>query len=149
MALNPFFGYDPFVPRGYNDVSSITPFVRDLLADTPTQRGFDIREENGKYHISVDVPGVKASDLKVEVEHDSNILHISGGRKTTKGGTVSETRFDKRFTIGDNVDIEKLSANLEDGVLHLVAPKVEQQRPKTRTIQVSEGNKMLEAEATE
>lgn len=148
MSLSPFFRYDPFVPRGFNDFTSLTPFFRDLVSDTtPTYgglSGFDIKEEDGNYHISVDVPGVKASDMKVEIENDSKVLHIYGGRKVTKNGTTTETRFDKRFTIGDNVDVEKLTANLENGVLMLTAPKLEEERPKTRTIEVSEGPMLTE-----
>ena len=148
MALSPFFRYDPFVPRGFNDLSGITPYFRDLMSDASSfspRLGFDIREDDGKYHISVDMPGVKASDMKVEVENDNKVLHIYGGRKITKGDSVSETRFDKRFTIGDNVDVDKITANLRDGVLELEAPKLEEERPKTRTINVSEGSaQMLE-----
>jgi HSP20 family protein len=143
MSLTPFFRYDPFVPRGFDDLRSLAPHFRELLSDTPPtfggMGGFDVKEEDGKYHISVDVPGVKASDMKVEIENDSKVLHIHGGRKVTKNGSITETRFDKRFTIGDNVDVDKLSANLEDGVLVLTAPKLEVERPKTRTIEVSEG----------
>jgi HSP20 family protein len=146
MALSPFFGYDPFVPRGYNDFS-LSPFPtrdsNDFLSSS--LRGFDIEERDGTYHISVDVPGVKAADVKVEVEDDNKVLHVYGGRKVTKGDRVSETRFDKRFTIGDNVDIEKMTAKLEDGVLCLEAPKKEESRPKTRTIQVSDAPRLESA----
>ena len=147
MALSPFFGSDPFVPRGFNDFSSITPYFRDFMTDASAlspRLGFDIKEQDGKYHISVDLPGVKPSDMKVEVENENKVLHIYGGRKVTKGDTVSETRFDKRFTIGDNVDVDKMTANLHDGVLELEAPKLEQERPKTRLIEVGEGSSMLE-----
>ncbi|GKY90846.1 hypothetical protein MPSEU_000057400 [Mayamaea pseudoterrestris] len=147
MALSPFFRYDPFTPRGFNDFSSITPYFRDMMSDS--RLGFDIKEDEGKYHISVDLPGVKPSDMKVEVENDNKVLHIYGGRKVTKGDSVTETRFDKRFTIGENIDIEKMSANLHDGVLELEAPKREETRPKTRTIEVSEGRQMLENQPAE
>jgi HSP20 family molecular chaperone IbpA len=134
--------------------------VQAVLADAATRQGFDVTEDDeGNFNVSVDMPGVKMADMTVEVEHTcgctdcdctscqcrgSNVLHIRGSRKMTKeGGTVSETRFDKHFSVGDNVDINKLTANLEDGVLTLHAPKLEQERHKTRTIQVGE-NKMLE-----
>ncbi|GKY90850.1 hypothetical protein MPSEU_000057800 [Mayamaea pseudoterrestris] len=144
MSLIPFFRYDPFVPRGFDDFStSLSPIFRDLMTDTSPSfgnLGINTKEENGMYHISVDVPGVKASDLKVELQNDNRVLRVHGGRKVTKAGTTTETRFDKSFTIGDNVDVDKISAKLENGVLELTAPKLEEERPKTRTIQVSEGS---------
>jgi HSP20 family molecular chaperone IbpA len=93
--------------------------------------GYDIQESDGKYEISVQVPeGVSASDMTVELEHDGTVLHLSGARKVEHEGMVSETRFDKRFTIGPNVDSNQMTANLSEGVLVLTAPKLEPEKPK-------------------
>ena len=50
---------------------------------TTTSLGYDIRETNdGKeYAISVDVPGIKPSDLNVELQDDGRVVRIWGGRK--------------------------------------------------------------------
>jgi HSP20 family molecular chaperone IbpA len=63
----------------------------------------------------MDIPGVKVDDLKVDVEEDGDVLYISGRRKMKIGDAMSETRFEKRFFVGENVDLDKLSAHLEDG----------------------------------
>lgn len=107
-----------------------------LLRSSP---GYEITEHEGKYQIAVDVPGVKASDMTIKLENEGRVLHISGGRKVTKGDTVSETKFEKRFTIGDNIDTEHISANLADGVLLLTAPKVEKKEKPVQTIAITEG----------
>ena len=65
-------------------------------------------------------------------------MHITGGRKTEKEGVVSETKFEKRFTIGNNVETEKLTANLADGVLVLTAPKIEKKEKPVKHIMITE-----------
>jgi len=139
--LVPFFE-DPF--KDLMPVLSTFPRTDDmtLLKSSP---GYEINEADGKYLISVDVPGVKASDMTVDVENDGKVLHISGGRKVVKKGETTETKFSKRFTIGDNIEIDKMTANLSDGVLTLTAPVKEEVKPQPKRIAITEG-KMLEGE---
>jgi HSP20 family protein len=99
--------------------------------------GYEIKEHDGTYEIAVHVPdGVKASDVAVELENDGTVLHLSGERRQEdeNGKLVSETRFEKRFTIGTNVDTDNITANLSDGVLVLTAPKIETEQKRTIAI---------------
>jgi HSP20 family protein len=148
LPRDPFFG-----TTGFDELFSPMPWLIREPFDALAPRlgatndllrlsspGYEIRErEDGMYQISVDVPGIKASDMNIELLHDGRVLHISGGRKTTEGGKVTETKFDKKFTIGDNIETEKMSANLADGVLILKAPKKEIKEPPKLTIAISEG----------
>lgn len=159
MALNRYnhpFGGHPFFGNGFDEFFAPTPFFRDPFFDSPmpvipkllraedmalyrSSPGYEINESDGKYQIAVDVPGVKASDVKVNLENDGKVLHISGGRKVEKDDAVTETKFEKRFTIGDNVDTDKLAANLADGVLVLTAPKLEKKEKPTKQIPITVG----------
>jgi HSP20 family protein len=147
MALNrafrhPFFspGFDefflpvPFMTAAHDPMLNLMPVLANLddaSSGMPLMRsspGYEIREDEKQYQIQVDIPGVKANDMEVKLENDHRLLHISGGRKVTgDDGSVMETRFDKRFTIGNNIDVENMAARLEDGVLTLTAPKKEKQ----------------------
>jgi HSP20 family protein len=108
--------------------SSINPFwTTRAFSFHP---GYAIHEDEKSYAISIDIPGVKADEMTLKLEEDHHdhdhgrvVLHLSGGRKVQKEGSVSETKFVKRFTLGENVDTEKLTANLENGVLRVTAPK--------------------------
>eukprot|EP00980_Cylindrotheca_fusiformis_P000223 scaffold52_cov183-Cylindrotheca_fusiformis.AAC.2 len=100
--------------------------------------GLQIQEDEKSYSFSVDVPGVKAEDMKMELVDNNQALHLSGGRKFKNGDTVEETKFERRFTIGSDVDVEKINADLSDGVLTITAPKKEQQKPSSRLIAINE-----------
>jgi HSP20 family protein len=88
-------------------------------------RGYQVHEDDEQYSISFDVPGVTADDVTVKLEENGRVLHLSGARKVQEGDTFSEMKFAKRFTLGDNLDTEKLTANLSNGVLEVAAPKKE------------------------
>ena len=150
MALN---RYNPFVfPTVFDDFFEppTTFFPRDLTSFGPRtvgardsdrqfwrHPGYEVHEDDKNYMVSVDVPGVRAEDMKIDVK--DNMLHVSGGRKIKKNGEVSESKFDYRLSMGENVDLDKLTANLDSGVLQLMAPKKEPEKPKARTIQINNG----------
>jgi HSP20 family protein len=156
MALNPHYHVDR-PHAGFGDFFSGPLMLRDpmmemLMPVIPgmdrdadsilrvTSPGYEIHEVDGKYtQICVDVPGVKAEDMTVNVEHEGKVLHISGGRKTVRDGTTTEMKFEKRFTIGKNIDIEKMTANLSHGVLKLTAPVKQEEAKPVHTIAITEG----------
>jgi HSP20 family protein len=154
MALNR--NYNKPVFAGFDDLFAPTPFFhRDPIMDhmmifpnlerqtdsvlVRSSPGYEINETDDTYQIAVDVPGVKAGDMSVQLENDGKVLHISGGRKIVNDNTITETKFEKRFTIGKNVDMEKVTANLADGVLVLSAPKIEKKEKPVLTITIMEG----------
>ena len=155
MALNPwhprsplFKGFDDFFgttsmwnpERDIFDLMPVVPNVdREFSSLVRSSPGYEISEKNDKYQIHVDVPGVRASDMNINLEDENRVIHISGGRKVEKDGSVTETRFEKRFTVGDNVNVEKMTANLENGVLTLTAPKIEKKEKPKLSIAITEG----------
>lgn len=84
---------------------------------------YEIIDTEEKFEITVDVPGVKASDINVSIENDGQILTLSGRRQSNKGNYAYSTNFSQSFTLDPAVDTDKFSANLKDGVLIVSAPK--------------------------
>jgi len=134
-GFDEIFNSDPFFApfhrgRSFDPFADMMPVLKkDLGAETTSllrsSPGYEIKESTGTYQIAIDVPeGIKASDMKVELEQDGSVLHLTGERKTEKNNRVVHTRFDKHFSIGPNIDVEQLSANLDDGVLVVKAPKI-------------------------
>lgn len=88
------------------------------------------REGEFAYHIDVDLPGVNKDDIKVDVVE--NILRISGERSLKEEVKeedyykveTSFGKFQRNFTLPDNVDTENIGASSKDGVLEVVLPKI-------------------------
>lgn len=96
------------------------------------------REGKYAYHIDIDLPGMKKEDINIDV-HD-NSLSISGERKYKDEikeedyykVETSFGKFERVFTLPDNIDTENISANSADGVLEIIIPKQEKTTSKKR-----------------
>ncbi|MRJ02376.1 MAG: Hsp20/alpha crystallin family protein [Epsilonproteobacteria bacterium] len=92
------------------------------------------REDEKAYYLEVDLPGVKKKDINIEIK--DNMLIISGERKfkkeeKDKGYKRVESffgKFERRFALPPDADTEKIEAKVEDGVLKITIPKVEEQK---------------------
>ena len=100
------------------------------------------REASDAYYIEVDLPGVKKEDVDVSV--DKNVLTISGKREVSNEIKEDDYyrvesaygKFSRSFTLPENVDIEKIKASNEDGVLEIVIPKQEVIKDTTKKIEI-------------
>lgn len=80
----------------------------------------DIFEENGTVRLLMDLPGVTADKLNVDVK--SRQLRISGTMQDLWQGYQVEFR--RSFNLSEDIDTAHISARLKDGVLALTLPKV-------------------------
>lgn len=129
-------------------------FNRDLynwgnsnFSDTNTTiPAVNIKETAENYEVEVAAPGMTKKDFKVEL--DGNSLTISSERTNQKEENEGEryTRkefsyqsFQRTFTLQkDVVDIDRIQARYENGLLHLLIPKKEEAKQKPpRFIQIS------------
>ncbi len=102
----------------------------------------DVHEEENRFVISADLPGIAKEDIKIAM-HD-HVLSIGGERKSeseekTKKFTRAEKvygKFESQFTLPDTADIEGISAKHLNGVLEIVIPKVNPARGKQIDIRV-------------
>lgn len=104
----------------------------------------DVRESEVGYLIDVDLPGLSAEQVNVEIKE--GVLEISGqregaeeaeGERLVRSERLSGT-FQRRFEFSEQVDAEKVSAEFKNGVLSLTVPKVEKELPRKIEIKVSE-----------
>ncbi len=96
----------------------------------------DIKEDESRFAIFVDVPGVDPASIDVHMEQ--GILSIKGERKVEaiegKGKYTRVERshgtFYRRFALPDSADPENVSATGRHGVLEIVIPKRAETKPR-------------------
>jgi len=96
----------------------------------------DIREEDKRFIIHADIPGVEPKDIDVHME--DGLLTISGNRNSEhsdeKDGCKRVERvsgsFLRRFTLPDTANADMISAKSKHGVLEVTIPKQEKATPK-------------------
>lgn len=129
-------------------------FNRDLFnwgnsnfSDTNTTiPAVNIKETPENYEVEVAAPGMTKNDFKIEL--DGNSLSISSERTQQNEENEGERYARKEFSYQsfqrtltlqkDVVDIEKIQAKYENGLLRLLIPKKEEAKQKPpRQIQIS------------
>jgi len=104
----------------------------------------DIKEEDNRFVLFADIPGVKPEDI--EVHMDAGVLTVKGEKesviKTEKEGYKrierSSGSFYRRFNLPDTADDNAISANSKDGVLEIIIPKREAVQPKKINVKTQE-----------
>ncbi|MBD3808505.1 MAG: Hsp20/alpha crystallin family protein [Epsilonproteobacteria bacterium] len=98
------------------------------------------KKSNGAFRIEIDMPGVKKKDINIDVE--GNLLTVSATREMKnevkkKDYYLCESAFGKierKFSIPDGVDRDKITAELEHGQLVIELEPEEKLKPKSIAI---------------
>jgi len=94
----------------------------------------DLWEEEGKWCVEMDLPGVTQDAIEITLE--KNVLRIAAVRSAPEGERKywhQERTYDqleRRFSLPEAVDPEGIEATLENGVLHLILAKKPEAQPK-------------------
>lgn len=96
----------------------------------------DIKEEEDRYVLHADIPGIKPEDIEITMEH--GVLSIRGERKfeeteereSYKRIERSHGVFYRSFTLPGNTEADAVTASGEDGVLEVVIPKTAETQRK-------------------
>lgn len=122
--------------------------LRAEQAPAPAEPGgwrpaVDVREEDARFVIRADVPGVNPDDLEVTMENGQLSIR---GRRSTRADTERDGwrrveraggRFQRRVTLPESADAERIQAQCSNGVLEIAVPK--QPRRLPRRIRVKAG----------
>lgn len=98
----------------------------------------DIYESEEEILLFADMPGVLKEDVKVNI--DNGTLSLSGIRRLQPRGAVrweefGDVEYRRNFSVPQTINVEKVYAELKDGVLKLHLPKSEAAKP--RLIQIN------------
>lgn len=117
--------------------------VRCFLSECGWAPAMDVYQSPADILVLIEVPGVRRSDMELTVSGD--YLTISGSK--SRGGEKGEVYrrmerntggFERSIRIPSVVDASKASATLENGVLRVLLPVCEEQRP--RRLEIEKGS---------
>lgn len=102
----------------------------------------NIKEEGTRYFVELSAPGYKKENINVSVEDDT--LTISGqvkieNEESKENYVKREFRsgnFKRSFNLNGMVDVDKIDAKYEDGILKVDLPKLETEVKKLKEIKV-------------
>ena len=142
MTLIPrgsFFDIDRFV----DDFWAPSSRVQDNTGNTFFAPHVDIVERDNHYEITAEMPGMKKEDIHITLENGVLRLEAETSQedKEEKDGKVIRQerrtgKYMRSFDLGNNIHEEDINASFEDGVLTLTAPKVAEQVPQQRRIDI-------------
>lgn len=115
-------------------------FTTGGVTSTRSYPAMDIAERENEYVAIVELPGVKKEDVKITFEND--LLTVQGQRKPytipeEARVLLNEMRvreFSRSIRIPVGIDVNNISAELENGILRVVLPK--SQEARVRTIEI-------------
>jgi len=108
----------------------------------PAVMPMDAWREGDVFQLEFDLPGVASESIDLDVER--NVLTVRAERVARNGDwemLASERPrgvFSRQLVLGDNLDLDRIEARYDEGVLHLSIPVAE--RAKPRRIEVQSGS---------
>ena len=110
--------------------------TQSLLGTTsrPAVMPMDAWREGDRFVIELDLPGITPETIDLDVER--NVLTVRAERVARNGDwemLASERArgvFSRQLVLGDNLDLERIEASYDAGVLRLVVPVAEKAKPR-------------------
>ena len=121
----------------FNDV--FDDFFTDRMLARPygtaLNKGAQVINRDEDWQINFAVPGVKKDEVEIKV--DDHVLSVSYNSKQEDNRLSFVSSFSRSWNIDRDVDVDKIEANHEDGVLSITVPKPENKKRTTRVIDIS------------
>ena len=123
---------------GFDDFFSDPFFARSHREETLMRT--DIKEKDGNYMLTMDLPGYDKKDIKAEL--NDGYLTISATKnenideKDKEGNYIRQERFSgecsRSFYVGSSIKQEDIKASYNNGILNLTFPKEETKQMETK-----------------
>jgi HSP20 family protein len=96
----------------------------------------DVSEDANNLQITMEVPGVRPEDVRISLEN--NLLTVRGEKRQEAEERNERVHryertygtFERSFALPNTVDVDKITAKYEDGILRISVAKSERARPR-------------------
>jgi HSP20 family protein len=109
-------------------------------------RDFDLYEQDGKLYLSIEVPGINPDELEIRTSRDRVSIR-SAQKAEEKDGVQDDGKtwysrkaahsFNYEVALPFEVDTEKAEASFENGMIHIIAPRLQASESKVLTLKKS------------
>ncbi len=110
------------------DFLRTTPNI--FMAENKNVGKINIIDNENDYIIQVSVPGFKKDEIEIDVNDDILIISSEFEKLEEENDNFYikefvKSSFSRSFYIPENVDVKKIDASMEDGILNVLFPKKE------------------------
>lgn len=137
------FALTPFERRSYDLFNAFHDFEDDFF-NAPQLRSFrtDIKDEGDKYLMEAELPGFDKEDIKLDIT--GNTLTLSAEHKAEAEDKKNDNYIRRERTFGSyqrsfdltGIDADKIEAEYKNGILELSLPKIIEEKPETRRLEI-------------
>ena len=108
----------------------------------PAVMPMDAWREGDRFVIEFDLPGVSAESIDLDVERNVLTVRAERAARNGDGEWLATERprglFSRQLVLGDNLDLDRIEAGYEHGVLRLVVPVSEKAKPRKIEVAASD-----------
>lgn len=121
---------DNWIPSVFSDFFD-TDFMPRLNATAPA---INVVENDKEYKVEVAAPGMRKEDFQIHINNEGNLSikmesKKEDEQKENKGRYLrrefSYSKFEQTLVLPEDIDKDKISAKVTDGVLRILLPKNE------------------------
>jgi HSP20 family protein len=129
----------------FNSVFSEMPRSQNIDAFTPAA---DVRRDGDKWNVSMALPGISPEDVNIDIV--GRTIRVRGERTATDKpqpviNEITYGRFEREFTLPEEIDARHVQATYRHGMLELVLPLAEGAKPHRVTVTAAPETKQLHA----
>ena len=123
---------DAFRPFFYDSL----PIGRQNLFSS-LEDNFDLQETDDYFLLTLDVPGIDPKNIQLKVQENTlSLTAKEEDKKENSSGFKKQSRsLNQSFSLPASVNLERIEANCENGVLEVIFPKKKSVKPRSIAVQ--------------